>query len=55
MWRDLCRERSLQLLVASTEPRVSLFECTVCHCQFRRSQDIARHKFDSVRSRTDHR
>ena len=55
VWRDLCCEGSLQLLVASTEPRVSLFECTVCHRQFRRSQDIARHKCDSVRSRTGHR
>ena len=55
VWRDLCREGSLQLLVASTEPRVPLFECTVCHCQFRRSQDIARHKCDSVRSRTGRR
>ena len=55
VWRDLCREGSLQLLVASTEPRVSLFECTVCHHQFHRSQDIARHKCDSVRYRTGHR
>ena len=55
VWRDLCREGSLQLLVASTEPRVPLFECTVCHHQFHRSQDIARHKCDSVRSRTGRR
>ena len=53
--RDLCHEGSLQLLVASTEPRVSLFECTVYHHQFHRSQDIARHKCDSVRYRTGYR
>ena len=29
-----CHQGSLQLLVASTEPRVSLFECTVCNHQF---------------------
>ena len=42
VWRDSCHQGSSQLLVASTEPRVSLFECTVCNRQFWRSQDTAR-------------
>ena len=44
IWRNLCSEGSLQLLVASTGPSVLSFECTVCHRQFQRSEDIVRHK-----------
>ena len=41
VWRDLCHKGPFQMLVASTEPRVLLFECTVCHHQFQRSQDAS--------------
>ena len=52
VWRNLCSEGSLQLLVASIGPSVLSFECIVCRCQFRRSQDIVRHKCVTTRSRT---
>ena len=52
IWRNLCSEWSLQLLVTSTEPSVLSFECTVCHRQFRKSQDIVRHKCVTTRPRT---
>ena len=34
VWRDLCHKGLFQMLVASTEPRVPLFECTVATISF---------------------
>ena len=55
IWRYLCFEGSLQLLVVSTGLSVLSFECSVCHHQFRRSQDIVRHKYVTTRPRTGRR
>ena len=52
VWIDFSSEESLPFLVASTGPSVLSFECTVCHCQFRRSQDIARHNCATTQPRT---